>query len=70
MRQLDEELANLHRELGEDRPRNPRPNPQQVLVQEQCRKGDGERQERRPAAEQSRARAPTPPAQGRAHDDN
>jgi hypothetical protein len=32
MRQLDEELANLHRELGEDRPRNPRPNPQQVLV--------------------------------------
>jgi hypothetical protein len=34
-------------------------------MQEQCRDGNGERQERRPTTEQSRARAPTPPPQGR-----
>jgi hypothetical protein len=34
--QLDEELANLHRELGEDcEPRNPQPTPHPVSVREQ-----------------------------------
>jgi hypothetical protein len=37
-------------------------------VQEQPREGNGERRERRPAAEQPRARAPTPPARGRTRD--
>jgi hypothetical protein len=55
--QLDEELDNLHRELGEDpKPRNrqpaPLPAPQLVPVQEQHREGNDEWQERRPAAEQ------------------
>jgi hypothetical protein len=73
--QLDEELANLHRELGEDhRPCNlrpaPQPTPQQVLVQEQRREGNSERQDRRPAAEQPRAHAPTPPARGSTRKDN
>jgi hypothetical protein len=74
-RQLDEELANLHRELGEDHePRNwqpaPLPAPQQVLVQEQHREGNGERQERRPAVEQTRARALTLSARGCTHDND
>jgi hypothetical protein len=55
--QLDEELANLHWELGEDQePHNRQPAllpaPQQVPVQQQRREGNGEWQERRPAAEQ------------------
>jgi hypothetical protein len=68
--QLDKELANLHRELREDRPRNPPPNPQQVPVQEQRRGDDTVQQERRPAAEQSRARTPTPLARGHVRDNN
>jgi hypothetical protein len=68
--QLDEELDNLHRELGEDpKPRNrqpaPLPAPQLVPVQEQPREGNDEQQERHPTAEQPRAHAPTPPALGR-----
>jgi hypothetical protein len=47
---LDEELSNLHRELGEDRPCNPQPDLLPVPVREQCREGDGERQESRPTA--------------------
>jgi hypothetical protein len=39
-------------------------------VQEQHREGDGERQEHRPAAYQSRARAPTPLAQRHVRDNN
>jgi hypothetical protein len=51
-RQLDEELANLHQELGEERgPRNLPPAPQQVPVRDQHREGNGERQERCPATE-------------------
>jgi hypothetical protein len=41
-----------------------------VLVQEQPREGNGERQEHRPAAEQPRARAPTLPARGRTRDND
>jgi hypothetical protein len=74
-RQLDEELANLHRELGEDHePRNwqpaPLPAPRQVLVQEQHREGNGERQERRPAVEQTQARALTLSARGCTRDND
>jgi hypothetical protein len=55
--QLDEELANLHHELGEDpelcyRQPAPLPVPQLVPVQEQPREGNGEHQEHCPAAEQ------------------
>jgi hypothetical protein len=40
--QLDEELANLHQELGENGgPHNPPPAPRQVPVQEQRREGNG-----------------------------
>jgi hypothetical protein len=69
-RQLDEELAILHRELGQDpEPRDQQP-AQMVPVQEQPREGNNERQERRPAAEQPRAHAPTPLARGRARDND
>jgi hypothetical protein len=41
---MDEELANLHRELGgDDRPQDPQRAPQHVPVQEQHREGNGER---------------------------
>jgi hypothetical protein len=43
---------------------------QDIPVQKVPREGNGERRDRRPAAEQPRARAPTPPARGPAHDDN
>jgi hypothetical protein len=56
---------------GEDRePHNPQPTPQPVPVREQHCEGDGERQEHRLAAEQSRARASTPPARGHERDNN
>jgi hypothetical protein len=60
-RQLDEELALLHQELGMDpEPRDRQPS-HDVPMQEQPREGNGEWRERRPAAELPRARAPTPP---------
>jgi hypothetical protein len=68
--QLDEELALLHQELGMDpEPRDQQP-AQDVPVQEQPRERNGERRERSPAAEQPRARAPTPPARGRTRDND
>jgi hypothetical protein len=39
-------------------------------VQEQPHEGNGERRERRPAAEQPRAHAPTPPAREPTRDNN
>jgi hypothetical protein len=39
-------------------------------VQEQRREGNSERQERRPIDKQPRARAPTPPARERTHDND
>jgi hypothetical protein len=69
-RQLDEELAILHQELGmnpEPRDRQPA---QDVPVQEQPREGYSKRRERRPAAAQPRARAPTPHARGRTRDND
>jgi hypothetical protein len=39
-------------------------------VQEQPREGNDERQERHPAVEQPRTRAPTPPARGRTRDND
>jgi hypothetical protein len=39
-------------------------------VQEQPREGNDERRERHPVAEQPRARAPTPPAEGRTRDND
>jgi hypothetical protein len=74
-RQLDEELANLHRELGEDpEPCNRQPAllpaPQLVPVQEQRREGNGEWQERRPTVEQPRARALMPSTRGRMRDND
>jgi hypothetical protein len=60
--QLDEELAILHRELGQDpEPRDWQP-VQMVPVQEQPRERNGERWEHRPAAEQPRGRDSTPSA--------
>jgi hypothetical protein len=41
-----------------------------IPVQEEPREGNGDRRERRPAADQSHSRAPTPPARGLARDDN
>jgi hypothetical protein len=67
---LDEELAILHRELGEDPEPHERQPARMVLVQEQPREGNDERQEHRPAAEQPRARGPTPPAQGCTRDND
>jgi hypothetical protein len=62
--QLDEEMAILHWELGQDlEPRDRQPT-QMVPVQEQPCEGSGAWQERHPAAEQPRACAATPPAQG------
>jgi hypothetical protein len=55
-RQLDEELALLHQE--------------DVPMQEQPGEGNEEWRKRRPAAEQPRARAPTPPAQERTRDND
>jgi hypothetical protein len=74
-RRLNEELANLHRELGHDpKPRNrqpaPLPAPQMVPVQEQPREGNDKRQECRLAVEQPRARAPTPLSRGRTRDND
>jgi hypothetical protein len=69
-RQLDEELALLHQELGMDPEPRDRRLAQDIPVQEEPREADGERRERRPAAEQMRARAPTPPARGTTRDNN
>jgi hypothetical protein len=69
-RQLNEELALLHQELGMDlEPRDRQPG-QDVPVQEQPREGNDERWERRSAAEQQWARAPPPLAQGRTRDND
>jgi hypothetical protein len=50
-------------------PRDQQP-AQDVPVQEQPREGNGERRERRPAAEQPQARVLMPPARGRTRDNN
>jgi hypothetical protein len=55
-RQLNEELALIHQE--------------DVPMQEQPGEGNEEWRKRRPAAEQPRARAPTPPAQERTRDND
>jgi hypothetical protein len=66
-RQLGEELALLHQELGMDaEPRDRRP-AQNIPVQEEPREGNGDRRERRPTADQPRGRAPMPPARGLTH---
>jgi hypothetical protein len=39
-------------------------------VQEEPREGNGDRRERRPAVDQPRGRAPTPPLSGAARDNN
>jgi hypothetical protein len=39
-------------------------------MQEEPREGNGDRRERRPAADQPHGRAPTPPARGLARDNN
>jgi hypothetical protein len=50
-------------------PRDRRP-AQDIPVQEEPREGNGDRRERRPAADQPHGRAPTPPARGPARDNN
>jgi hypothetical protein len=68
--QLDEELALLHQELWVDpEPRDRQP-AQDIPVQEQPREGNGDRRECHPTAEQSRGRAPMPPARGPARDND
>jgi hypothetical protein len=69
-RQLDEELALLHQELGMDaEPHNRRP-AQDIPVQEGHRERNSDRRERRPATDQPHGRAPTPPAHAPARDNN
>jgi hypothetical protein len=68
-RQLDEELA-LHQEMGMAvEPHDRRP-AQDIPVQAETREGNGDRRERRPAADQPHGRTPTPPAHKPAHDNN
>jgi hypothetical protein len=69
-RQLDEELANLHQELGMDAEPRDRWPAQNVPVQEQSCEGNDDQRERRPAADQLHGLAPTPSACGPARDDN
>jgi hypothetical protein len=69
-RQLDEELPILHQELGMDPEPRDRQLAQDVPMQERPCDGNGERRERRPAAEQPRAHAPTSPARGRTRDND
>jgi hypothetical protein len=68
--QLDEELALLHQELGMDAEPHDRRPAQDIPVQEEPREGNGDRRERRPAADQPHSRAPTPSACGPAGDNN
>jgi hypothetical protein len=68
--QLDEEQALLHQELGMDaEPHNRRP-AQDIPVQEEPHEGNGDRCERRPAADQPHGCAPTPPPHGATRDNN
>jgi hypothetical protein len=69
-RQLDEELALLHQELGIDAEPHDRRPEQDIPVQEEHREGNGDRRERRPAADQPHDCAPTLPACGSARDNN
>jgi hypothetical protein len=88
-RQLDEELALLHRELGVEAEPCERQLAQGVPVQGQAHEGNvdrhpvqdvsvqgepreenGNRRKRRPAANQPRGRAPTPPAHTPEPDNN
>jgi hypothetical protein len=69
-RLLDEELTLLHQEVGMDaEPRDRRP-AQDIPMQVEHREGNGDRRERRPAADQPHDRAPTPPTHGPARDNN
>jgi hypothetical protein len=69
-RQLDEELALLHQELGMDAEPHDRWPAQDILMQEEPREGNGDRRERRPAADQPHDHTPTPTARGPARDSN
>jgi hypothetical protein len=69
-RQLDEELALLHQELGMDAEPRDRRTTRIIPVQEQPREGNNNWRECRPAADQPHGRAPTSPACGKTHDDN
>jgi hypothetical protein len=68
--QLDEELALLRQELGVEAEHRDRQPVQDVPVQEQPREGNNDRRERRPAVDQPRGRATTPPAHRAARDNN
>jgi hypothetical protein len=68
--ELDKELALPHQDLGMDTEPRDRWPAQDILVQEEPHEWNGERRERYPAAEQSRARAPTPLARGSTRDKN
>jgi hypothetical protein len=69
-RQLDEELDLLHQELGiEIGPRDRHP-AQDVPVQGEPHKGNGDRREPRPTADQLCGRVPTPPARTLEPDNN
>jgi hypothetical protein len=69
-RQLDEELALLHQELGMDAdPREQGPK-QDIPVQEEPREGNDDQCERRPTADQPHDHAPMSPARGLARDNN
>jgi hypothetical protein len=69
-RQLNEELALLHQELGMDLEPHDRHPAQDVPVQEQPREGNSEQREHRSAAEQPWSRVPSPLAQGRTRDND
>jgi hypothetical protein len=69
-RQLDEDMALLHQELGMDAEPRDRQPAQDIPVQEGPREGNGDRHERRPAADQPHGRTPTPPARGPARENN
>jgi hypothetical protein len=69
-RQLDEELALLHQELGMYAEARNQRLAQDIPVQEEPREGNGDRRERCPAVNQPHGRAPMPPPRGATRDNN